>query len=148
MKNKLRTILIVTGWTASISLMTILIEYSKPPRLGSYSVAFDAYRLIILVTSFLFGMFLVDLVKILYSSIGAITLSTVTSVMYTALYDLYVLGLGKGFSEAAPGWEWEWVTWLAFLRIFAKTFPIVPILVLIGGMIGGIVSDWMWPHRG
>ncbi len=148
MKNKLRDVLVVIGWAASISLMTIIIEYSKPPRLGSYAVAFDAYRLIILVTSFLFGMFLVDLVKILYSSIGAITLSTVISVMYTALYDLYVLGLGKGFSEVAPGWEWEWVTWLAFLRIFTKTFPAVPILVLIGGMIGGIVSDWMWPHRG
>jgi len=148
MKNKLRDILVVIGWTASISLMTIIIEYSKPPRLGSYSVAFDAYRLIILVMSFLFGMFLVDLVKILYSSIGTIILSTVISVMYTALYDLYVLGLGKYFSEVAPGWEWEWVTFLAFLRIFHKTFPVVAILVLIGGMIGGVVSDWLWPHRG
>lgn len=148
MKNKLRDILVVIGWAASISLMTIIIEYSKPPRLGSYAVAFDAYRVIILVTSLLFGMFLVDPVKILYSSIGAITLSTVISVMYTALYDLYVLGLGKYFSEAFPGWEWEWVTWLAFLRIFKKTFPVVAILVLIGGMIGGVVSDFIWPHRG
>jgi hypothetical protein len=70
------------------------------------------------------------------------------SVISSALYDLYVLRLGEYFTQIVPGWEWEWVTWLAFLRIFRTMFPAAIILVFIGGMIGGIVSDWIWPHRG
>lgn len=103
MKKKLRNIsvrdiLVVIGWAATITLMTIIAEYAKPPRPGSHGTAFDALDLaIILATSLVFGIFLVDPVKILYGYIGAITLSIVISVIYSALYDLYVLGLGKKF---------------------------------------------------
>ena len=129
--------------------MTIIAEYAKTPRPGSYGTTFDALDLaIVLATSLVFGIFLVDPAKIIYGFIGAISLSIVISVIYSALYDLYVLELGKYFSERVPGWEWEWVTWLAFLRIFRIMFPAAIILVFIGGMIGGIVSDLIWPHRG
>lgn len=112
-----RNILVVMGWAATITLMTIIAEYAKLPRPGSYAygTTFDALDLaIVLATSLVFGMFLVDPVKILYGFIGATCLSIVISVIYSSLYDLYVLGLGKEFSEIVPGWEWEWVTWFAF----------------------------------
>lgn len=145
----MRDILVVMGWAATITLMTIIAEYAKPLRSGSIATSFDALDLaIIFAASLVFGIFLFDPVKILYDFIGAISLSIVMSVIYSSLYDLHVLGLGEYFSEAVPGWEWEWVTWLAFLRIFRIMFPAAVILVFIGGMIGGIVSDWIWPHRG
>lgn len=101
---RVRDILVVIGWAATITLMTIIAEYAKPPRPGSYGTSFDALDLaIVLATSLVFGMFLVDPVKILYGFIGVISLSIVTSVMYSSLYDLYVLGLGKTFSEVVPG---------------------------------------------
>jgi len=152
-KKRLRTlsirdILVVIGWAVTIALVTIIAEYSKSPRFGSYGATFDAYLVIILVTSLVFGIFLVDPIKILYGFMGVVTLSILISVIYSSLYDIYVLELGKAFSEAVPGWEWEWITWLAFFRIFVIMFPGAIILVLIGGMIGGIVSALMWPHRG
>lgn len=157
MKKRLRNIsvrdiAVVMGWAATITLMTIIAEYAKPPRAGSYAhgTTFDALDLaVILATSLAFGMFLIDLVKIFYGFIGAISLSIVMSVIYSALYDFYVLGLGKSFSEAGfPGWVWEWVTWFAFFRVFRIIFPAGILLVFIGGIIGGLVSDWVWPHRG
>jgi len=154
MKKKLRNIsardiVVVVVWASAITVMTIIAEYVKPPRTGSTGTSFDALDLaIVLVTSLVFGMFLVDPVKILYGFIGAISLSTIMSVIYSALYDLYVLRLGEYFTGVVPGWEWEWVTWLAFLRIFRTMFPAAILLVFVGGMIGGIVSDWIWPHRG
>lgn len=145
----LRDIAIVIGWAATITLMTIIVQYAKPSRPGSYGTSFDASDFaIILAASFLFGIFLADPIKILYSFIGAISLSTVMSVIYSALYDLYVLELGRKFSEIVPGWEWEWITWLAFFRIFRIIFPAGMILIFIGGMIGGVVSELVWPHRG
>jgi hypothetical protein len=93
-------------------------------------------------------MFLIDPAKIIYGFIGVTSLSITMSVIYSALYDLYVLEIGKHFSEVVPGWEWEWVTWFAFLRVFRIMFPAAIILIFVGGMIGGIVSDFMWPHRG
>lgn len=148
---RVRDILAVMGWAAVITLMTITAEYAKPPRRGSYAdgTTFDALDLaIVFATSLVFGIFLIDPAKILYGFIGAISLSIVISVIYSSLYDLYVLGLGEYFSEAVPGWEWEWITWLASLRIIRIIFPVAMILIFIGGMIGGIVSDLMWPHRG
>lgn len=141
--------LAVVGWAVAITLMIIITEYMKTPRPGSYWTTFDALDLaIILATSLLFGIFLVDPVKILYGFIVATSLSIVISVIYSSLYDLYVLGLGEYFSESFPGWEWEWVTWFAFLRIFRIMFPVAIILILIGGIIGGIVHELVWPHRG
>jgi len=156
MKNKLRTmsmrdILVVMGWAATITLMTIIAEYAKPPLAGSYAegTTFDALDLaIILAMSLVFGIFLVDPVKILYGFIGAIFLSIVISVIYSSLYDLYVLGLGKNFSEIVPGWEWEWVTWFAFFRIFRIMFPAAIVLIFVGGMIGGIVGEFVWAPPG
>lgn len=154
MKKKLKTIsvrdvLVVIAWASTITVMTIIAEYAKTPRAGSTGTSFDALDLaIVSVTSLVFGIFLVDPVKILYGFIGAISLSTIMSVISSALYDLYVLRLGEYFTQIVPGWEWEWVAWLAFLRIFRTMFPAAIILVFIGGMIGGIVSDWIWPHRG
>ncbi len=142
-----RDILVVIGWTAAIALTTMITEYAKPPRPSSYGTTFDALDLaIVLATSLVFGMFLIDPVKILYGFIVATSLSIVISVICSALYDLYVLGLGELFSHAHP-WEWEWVTWFAFLRIFRIMFPLAIIFAFIGGMAGGIVSELMWPHR-
>jgi len=144
-----RDILAMIGWATTITLMTIIAEYVKPLPIGSTATSFDTLDLaIFLAASLGFGMFLVDPEKILYGFIGATFLSTAMSVIYSGLYDLYVLGLGEYFFEAAPGWEWEWVAWFAFLRIFRLMFPVAIILVFAGGMIGGIVSDWIWPHRG
>lgn len=149
LRDRLRDILVVMGWTATITLMTIIAEYAKTPRLGSDGTTFDALDLsIVLVTSLVFGMFLIDPAKIIYGFIGVTSLSIIISVIYSALYDLYVLELGKHFSEVVPGWEWEWITWFAFLRVFRIMFPAAIILIFVGGMIGGIVSDLMWPHRG
>lgn len=148
---RVRDILAVMGWTATITLMTIIAEYVQPSRQrsSSYGTTFDALDLaIIFATSLVFGMILVDPVKILYGFIGATSLSMVISVICSSLYDLHVLGLGKGFSEAVPGWEWEIVTWIAFLRIFRIMFPVAIVLILIGGIIGGIVNELVWPHRG
>lgn len=72
-KKKMRAIsvkdlLAVIGWASAIALMTIIAEYTKTPRPGSYGISFDALDLaIVLATSLLFGMFLVDPVKILYA---------------------------------------------------------------------------------
>ena len=145
----MRDILVVVGWAVTLTLMTIIAEYVKPLRIGETKTSFEALDLaIIFATSLVFGVFLMDPVKILYGFIGAIFLSVVISIIYSSLYDLYVLGLGEYFSGVTPGWEWEWVAWLAFLRIFRITFPTAVILVFAGGMIGGIVSDFVWPHRG
>ena len=144
-----RDILVVVGWAVAIAIMTLIAEYVKIPRLGSFGTSFDALDLaIVLATSLVFGVFLVDPVKIIYGFIGVIPLSIIISVLSSAFYDLYVLGIGELFSEVVPGWEWEWVTWFAFLRVFRIMFPAAVILVFVGGMIGGIVSDLMWPHRG
>ena len=145
----IRDVSVVVGWATTITLLTIIVEYVKPLPLGATAISFDALELtIILATSLVFGVFLVDPVKILYGFIGAMSLSLVMSVIFSSLYDLYVLGLGEYFSGLTPGWEWELVAWLAFLRIFRITFPIAVILVFAGAMIGGIVSDFVWPHRG
>jgi hypothetical protein len=154
LKKKLRVIstrdvLAVVGWATTITLLTIIVEYVKPLPLSVTSTSFDVLELaIILATSLAFGLLLVDPVKILYGFIGAMSLSLVMSVIFSSLYDLYVLGLGEYFSGVAAGWEWELVAWLAFLRIFRITFPSAVILVFAGAMIGGIVSDFVWPHRG
>jgi len=145
----MRDVLVVVGWATTITLLTIIVEYVKPLRLGATATSFDALELaIILATSLAFGLLLVDPVKILYGFIAAMSLSLVMSVIFSSLYDLYVLELGPYFSALTPGWEWEWVAWLAFLRIFRITFPSAVVLVFAGGMIGGIVSDFVWPHRG
>ncbi len=145
--KKVRDILLVIGWAATIALTTVITEYAKPSRPGSYGTTFDALGLaIVLATSLVFGMLLVDPVRILCGFIGTTSLSIVISVISSALYDLYALGLGEYFSGGAPAWEW--VTWFAFLRIFRIMFPAAIILILIGGMIGGIVSELMWSHKG
>jgi hypothetical protein len=144
-----RDVLVLIGWAATIALLTMITEYAKTPRPGSYGTSFDALDLaIVLATSLVFGIFLVDPVKIIYGFLGVVPLSIVISVISSALYDLYVLGLGELFSETALGWEWELVTWLAFLRVFRIIFPAGVILGFIGAMIGGIASDFIWPHRG
>jgi len=154
MKKKLREIrardiLVVMGWAATITLITMITEYVKTPRHGFTETYFGVLDMaIILAASLAFGIFLVDPVKILYRIIGTISLSLVMSVICSSLYDLYVLGLGRYFSDVVPGWEWEWVTWLAFFRIFKLMFPVATILIFAGGMVGGIVSELMWPHRG
>jgi len=154
MKKKLREIrardiLVVMVWAATITLITMITEYAKTPRPGFTETYFSAIDMaIILAASLLFGIFLVDPVKILYRIIGTISLSLVMSVIFSSLYDLYVLRLGRHFSEVVPGWEWEWVTWFAFFRIFRLMFPVATVIIFAGGMVGGIVSDLMWPHRG
>lgn len=154
LKKKMRAIsardaIVVVGWATAITLLIIFVEYVKPLPLGATATRFDTLELaIILVTSLLVGAFLVDPVKILYGFIAAMSLSGVMSVIYSSLYDLYVLGLGEPFTGVLPGWEWEMVAWLAFLRIFRMTFPAVLILVFAGGMVGGIAGDYLWPHKG
>jgi len=144
---RMRDIVVVIGWAITMTLMTIITEYVKQPRPGYTETYFDALDFaIILATSLVFGIFLVDPEKILYGFIGAISLSIVISVICSTLYDLYVLGLGQYWSHV-PGWEWEIVTWLAFFRIFRIMFPIAILLIFAGGMMGGIVSEMMWPHR-
>jgi len=143
-----RNILIVIGWTTIVTLVTIVTEYVKQPPAGGTATYFGLLDMVIILgVSSMFGIFLIDPKRILYCVVGTIFLSIVISVVYSSLYDLS-LGAGEPYSEVVPGWEWEWVTWFAFLRVFRIMFPAGIILVFVGGMIGGIVSDWLWPHRG
>ncbi|MCW4019890.1 MAG: hypothetical protein NWF14_01485 [Candidatus Bathyarchaeota archaeon] len=153
LRKKLRAIsardaAVVVGWAVTLTLLVIIVEYVKPMPLRATSTRFDSLELaIILVTSLIVGAVLLDPVKILYGFIAATTLSVVMSVIFSSLYDLYVLGLGEYFSALTPGWEWEWVAWLAFLRIFKMAFPAALILIFAGGMVGGIAGAFLWPHR-
>lgn len=148
LKEGFRNIPVVIGWTTIITLIVLITEYVKQPTPGGTATYFGLLEMVIILgASLVFGIFLIDPQKILYCVIGTICLSIVISVVYSSLYDLS-LGIGEQYSEAVPGWEWEWVTWFAFLRVFRIMFPTGIILVFIGGMIGGIMNDLMWPHRG
>lgn len=148
MKEKSRNILVLIGWTTIVTIMTIITEYVKQPPPGGTATYFGLLDMVIILgASSVFGIFLIDPKKIVYFVIGTICLSIVISVVYSSLYDLSI-GIGEQYSEAIPGWEWEWVTWFAFLRVFRIMFPTGIILVFMGGMIGGIMNDFMWPHRG
>lgn len=152
-KKKLRNIsvtdiVMVMAWALTISIMTMITEYVKTPRPGFIETSFDVLDLaIILAISLVLGILLVDPERILYGFIGAISLSLVISLVCSALYDIHVLELGKYYTDLLPGWEWEIVTWLAFFRIFKLMFPVAILVVFAGGMVGGIVSELMWPHR-
>ena len=147
MRKKVRDILVVIGWASAIMLLTVRALHQWNPvsrTIGSYLDAPDL--LLLLAVSVVAGIFLADLNRILYGYIGSIALSISIALIYSSVFDWFVIGYGEIFSQTRFGWEYA--VFYAFAKILRTMFPGVMLLTFLGGFAGGILSDTVWPHQG
>ena len=145
--RKVRGILVVIGWASAIMLLTVRAMYQFNPvhsTTGSFLNALDL--LVLLAVSVAVGIFLADLDRILFGYVGSMVLSILMAFIYSTLFDWFVTGAGEVFTEIPFGWEY--VCFYAFARILKTMFPSAMVLTFLGGFVGGIINDTVWPHRG
>lgn len=145
MRKKVRDILVVIGWASAIMLLTVRAAYQFNPRARIIGTFLDAVDLLVLLAvSVVAGIFLADLNRVLFGYMGSTALSILMALIYTSLFDWFVRGTGEYLSETPFGWEY--VVFYAFAKILRTMFPGAMLLTFLGGFVGGIISDRVWPH--
>lgn len=142
--------LIVILWTAAISLIMIkayTLFYLEDP-LGDRFVSVYATpglgildMLILTSMSIVVTILLSDVNQIIYGFAGSLILSFIFAVTFASLFIWYVIGVQNLFSQHA--YDWEWVIYAGFWKMFPVMVPWVVGTSAIGLVIGIIVRGWM-----
>jgi len=152
-RNK-RDIAIVAGWivvTVLILVRSHMLFYIENPGFfyqkvveTYYGLVFSDFdRLLLVVTSFVVGIVLIDVKKLVYGYFAAMILSFSVALTYVFLFNWFTLGLGKGFSKIYFGWEW--VLFAAFRTVFRFMFPTGMIFCLLGVIAGNFIRIMLQP---
>lgn len=146
MRKKLRDTAVIIGWASTIMLLTVRVLYQFNPEhsiIGSYLGLPDL--LAILAVSVIAGIFLGDLDRVLLGYVVSIVSSILMALIFTSLFDWFFKGAERVFSDIPFGWEY--VIFFAFSKIIRTMFPGAILLTFVGGFLGGILGDRVWPHR-
>lgn len=138
----MKNISVIIGWAVAITLITVKTAYKSPPMLlppSGWGPSFSIVDYVLLLTtSVIVGMILAELETIFWAWIGSVFLSFLMSVIYSSLFNWFVLGWGEVFSDTP--WGWEFVCYWTARRLFRITFPSV-ILLFVGLFFGGILGE-------
>jgi len=145
-----KDILVITIWATAISLImikTYTIFYLEDPMGDRFMSVYATPALGILDMLILTSMSIVvtillsDVNQIIYGFAGSLTLSFIVAVTYASLFIWYVMGAQELFSLHA--YDWEWVIYAGFWKMFFVMVPWVLGTSAIGLVIGIIVRGWM-----
>ena len=151
-----RDILLIGVWTLAIAAVFIESHqqfYIDNPIMTYRQIGFSEVRapttspldcMLILFTSLVISVLLVSAKGLILGYAASLFLSSVIAVIYTFLFNWYVLNLGWAFSQLPFGWEW--VIFQAIINTFRFIFPLAVTFSLIGVCIGSIVR--MLTNRG
>jgi hypothetical protein len=154
-KNR-RDILLICVWTAAITAVFIESHqqfYIDNPIMTYRQIGFSEVRapttspldcMLILFTSLVISVFLISAKGLILGYAASLLLSSLIAVIYTFLFNWYVLDLGRSFSQLPFGWEW--VVFQGVINTFRFMFPLAVTFSLIGVCIGSIVR--MLTNRG
>lgn len=139
----MKNILAIIGWAIVITLITVDTAYESPPYgwsvLQGWGPSFSIVDYVLLLAgSLVVGMILVELEMIFWGWIGSVLLSFLMSVIYSSLYNWFVIGWGEILSDTP--WGWENVFYLTTAGIFRITFPSI-VLLFVGLFFGGLVGE-------
>lgn len=145
-----KDILVITLWATAMSLImikTYTIFYLEDPmgdRLMSVyaTPALGILDMLILTSmSIVVTVLLSDVNQIIYGFAGSLISSFIVAVTYASLFIWYVMGAQELFSLHA--YDWEWVVYAGFWKMFFVMVPWVLGTSAIGLVIGIIVRGWM-----
>jgi len=142
-KIKRKNALVTLGFAIVIMLVTVQTAYEPPPMKNppaGWGPSFSMLDYAIFLTaSVIVGMVLDEMEDIIWSWVGSVLLSFVMSVIYSSLFNWFVLGWGETFS--LDPWEgWQIVCYWSALALFRIMFPSV-IILFIGLCFGGFLGD-------
>lgn len=155
-KENRRDILLIGVWTVAIT--AVIIEshqqfYMDNPIMTYRQIGFSQVRaptaspldlMLILFTSLVISVFLISAKGLILGYAASLLLSSLIAVIYTFLFNWFVLDLARAFSQLPFGWEW--VVFQAVINTFRFIFPLGVTFSLIGVCIGSIVR--MLTNRG
>lgn len=142
--------LVVALWTTAISLImikTYTTFYYEDPLGDKFMSVYATPTLGVLDMLILVSMSIVvtialsDISQIVYGFAGSLILSFIVAVTYASLFIWFVMGAERLFSQYA--YDWEWVVYAGFWKMFFVMVPWVIGTSAIGLVIGIIVRGWM-----
>jgi hypothetical protein len=151
-----KIIALIAVWGFLIALVMIKshwLYYLANRQFSVYTIPWRVYEgpkfndldlALLLITSFLIGIFVTDVKHVVYGYFSATFLSVSVTTIYIVLYNRLVLTLGERLTDIPFGWEWE--VSIAFLNVFRFIFPIGIICCLIGLIVGIFAKIWLRPY--
>jgi len=145
-----KDILIITLWATAISLIMIkayTVFYLEDPMADRFWCLYATPglgildMLILTVMSIVVTILLSDVNQIIYGFAGSLISSFIVAVTYASLFIWYVIGAQELFSLHA--YDWEWVLWAGFWKMFFVMVPWVAGTSAMGLVIGIIIRGWM-----
>jgi len=152
-RNK-KDIAIVVGWVIATVLILVrshLAFYIENPGYFAHKVVETYYglvfsdfdRLLLVVASFLVGIVLVDVKKMVFGYFTAMILSFSIALTYIFFFNWVILDLAKGYSQIYYGWEW--VLFASFRTVFRFMLPTGIIFCLLGVIAGNFIRVMLQP---
>ncbi|MCK4477705.1 hypothetical protein KAU88_04165 [Candidatus Bathyarchaeota archaeon] len=154
-RNK-KDIAIIIVWTIVISLILIKTHqffYLDNEQFSVYKIPYLQYagptftefdRLLLLATSFLVGIILVDIKNIVYGYFASMFLSSLIAVVYVFIYIWFTLGLVETLSRLPFGWELA--LFFGIANVFRFMIPAGMLFCLIGVLTGNIIRTMLKPQ--
>ena len=145
-----KDVLVTTLWATVISLIMIkayALFYLEDPLAGRFWCVYATPGLgivdILILTSMsiVFTILLSDVTQIIYGFAGSLTLSFIVAVTYASLFIWYVMGAQNLSSQHA--YDWEWVLYAGFWKMFPVMVPWVVGTSAMGLVIGIIIRGWI-----
>ncbi|RLI46310.1 hypothetical protein DRO69_03390 [Candidatus Bathyarchaeota archaeon] len=145
-----KDVLIITLMATAISLIMIkayMLFYLEDPLAKRFWCVYANPGLeildilIITLISTVATIFFSDADKIVYGFAGSFALSFVVAVVYASLFIWYVMGAERLFSQYA--YDWEWVVYAGFWKMFFVMVPWIIGASAIGLVIGIIIRAWI-----
>jgi hypothetical protein len=145
-----KDILMITLWAIAISLIMIkayMLFYLEDPNADRFWCLYATPGLgisdmvILALMSIVVTILLSDVNQIIYGFAGSLISSFIVAVTYASLFIWYVMGAQELFS--LHPYDWEWVLWAGFWKMFFVMVPWVIGTTAMGLAIGIIIRGWM-----
>ena len=147
-----KDILVITLWATAISLImikayTVFYLEDLTGRARDFWCVYatpglETLDMLILISmSIVFTILLSDVNQIIYGFAGSLILSFIVAVTYASLFIWYVMGAQDLFGKYA--YDWEWVIFAGFWKMFFVMVPWVVGISAMGLVIGIIVRGWI-----
>jgi hypothetical protein len=99
--------------------------------------------IIISILSFVSGILIFDIDKVLFGSLSTCIISFLISSVYIGNFIWTVGGWGQVLSITEAGWSWA-LYW-GILNTFREVFPIILLAVIICGLLGAFLRALIYP---
>jgi hypothetical protein len=154
-KKSKRSISVVLGWTATITLIIIATHqsfYITEKAFSTYKIPYLTYKgpiftdlgnLLLLVAGAIAGILIADVKTMIYGYFAAMFLSFSSALIYVFLYIWYPLELGSVLSEIPFGWELA--LFMAFGNVFRFLIPFGLVFSLLGLLAGNFLKTLLMP---